>query len=633
MAEFTPSISHCDDSRNAFAAFPATLSRSQTRRLLLGLCLLTVALRALTAWRLAAVCDDAYYYQWVATMWEQGRTATALKYLNVNVYPLILWGLKSAGLSWPLGGMLWGLVVSGLTVLPLFGLARRLFDDRTAAVSCFLFAVHPRLIFLSIEPIREPTFWLMFLLSAYWIHCFAKSSRGWPAAMAAGIALALAIHTRTEGWALLVLLFSWPMTLAPAHVTRPRRVLRIGLALVMIPAFLLAVNLTLLRDHDRWEWGRFAPLRGLVEWLPIDLTGKAVEGQNVEGRRAKSRRKECPGGEREERGPLRNSYSVHGRKYSVLSTQYSVPSTQYSVRSTHDRVDLRTFDLPTFDLPTLRPSDLRLSDLRPSDLPTLAVSTFDFATFDLPTFDRRAGYVFVNQFAEKFEYVSLVFLLIALVCRGREWFDRDHLPMYLLFAGILLAIWVRLAQFGDINGRYFLTAYLIALPVEAVGVLIVIDRLRTWTARVAWRDWLPRMVPFAILLALATVFGVKTVMRRHKGRIAQAELGLRLREQLPPFRVIEVDRSAVRVGHFALGSLPQVSFDDEGDGPPPREPDVIISAIPVPPSVRERARHCGLVEFSTPDLQPEDSGFRVFARLSRARRIGIANRRANDERR
>jgi hypothetical protein len=670
MAETAPLHALHDRLPDAGFGLPATLNGSQARRILLALLLLAVVPRALTAWRLPAVCNDAYYYQWVATMWEQGRTATALKYLNVNVYPLILWGLKSTGLPWPLGGMLWGVLVSTLTVLPLFGLARRLFDDRVASVSCFLFAVHPGLIFLSVEPIREPTFWLLFLLSAYWIHCFATSNRGngnpkseprnpkeiqssnsrfptcgdpdagsvrvastsrswswgfghwlffrisrrlslkrgvlrisaggWLCACGAGIALALAIHTRTEGWALLVLLFTWPITLAPPHVTRLRRILRIATALAMIPAFLLAANLTVLRDHDRWEWGRFAPLRGFVEWLPIDLTGNERSINSIGRGRTPCR----PAGvcaafpSRSAGNPLR----------SVGSLMSGVP-------------------LP---IPGPLASQRRAGT---ESGPDSSPSRRDGPVAKNKRVQRSAAYVFVNQFGEKFEYVSLVFLLVGLVGRGREWLDRGGIPMFILFSGILLAVWVRLTHFGDINGRYFLTAYLVALPAEATGVLIAIERLRTRAAKIARHNWVPTAVPFAILLALTTAFCFKAFTRQNRGRVREAELGRRIREQLPPFRVLEADRSAVRVGHFALGSLPRVAFDDEGDGPPPPEPDVIISAIPVPPPVRERATSCGLVEFSSPELQPEDNGFRVFARPLGARQTGIANRRVNRERR
>ena len=69
-----------------------------------------------------------------------------------------------------LGGEIFSVsTVYSLTILPLFGLVRRLYDDRVAAATCFLFAIRPELIESSIEPIRGPTFWFFFVVSLYFI--------------------------------------------------------------------------------------------------------------------------------------------------------------------------------------------------------------------------------------------------------------------------------------------------------------------------------------------------------------------------------------------------------------------------------------------------------------------------------
>ena len=153
-----------------------SFSRRQLCLVLSMLVLMTAIPRILMAWQLIGICNDGYYYLSVARMWEQGQTEAALSYLNVNTYPLILWGLKSVGLPFAWDFKLWGVLVSCLTVFPLFGLARRLFNDRVAGVAVLLFAIHPELIELSVEPIREPTFWFLFLLTSYLLHRCATSA-------------------------------------------------------------------------------------------------------------------------------------------------------------------------------------------------------------------------------------------------------------------------------------------------------------------------------------------------------------------------------------------------------------------------------------------------------------------------
>ena len=59
--------------------------------------------------------------------------------------------------------------ISSLVVLPLWGWARRQFDDRVALVACLLYAVHPKFIIESPEVMRDPTFWFLFMLAIYWL--------------------------------------------------------------------------------------------------------------------------------------------------------------------------------------------------------------------------------------------------------------------------------------------------------------------------------------------------------------------------------------------------------------------------------------------------------------------------------
>ena len=94
--------------------------------------------RALAAWKLPAVCDDAYYYLHVADSLDRGRFARALEYLNINIYPLLLSGLHRLGLDWIFAAKLWGVLTGTALVLPLFDWLRRMFDKRIALIAVFL---------------------------------------------------------------------------------------------------------------------------------------------------------------------------------------------------------------------------------------------------------------------------------------------------------------------------------------------------------------------------------------------------------------------------------------------------------------------------------------------------------------
>ena len=99
--------------------------------------------------------------------------------------------------------------------------------------------------------IRDPTFWFLLTLTLYLAWRAVLELKPWLFA-AAGVALALAIHTRIEGLFLLAPLALWAVFRWPA-VRGHRLRLALGglLCLAMIPGWVLLMNATLLRGHPR----------------------------------------------------------------------------------------------------------------------------------------------------------------------------------------------------------------------------------------------------------------------------------------------------------------------------------------------------------------------------------------------
>ena len=160
----TGSIAGPNGSSAGLARLGPILSRTSVR---LGLLLVACAVpRIVVACKLSAVCDDGYSYLHVADALERGRLDQALEYLNLNIYPVVLMGLHKLGLEWTTAGKLWGVLIGTAIAVPLFDWLRRMFDERIATAGVFLYAVHPKLIEYSVEPIREATFWFFFVLAA-----------------------------------------------------------------------------------------------------------------------------------------------------------------------------------------------------------------------------------------------------------------------------------------------------------------------------------------------------------------------------------------------------------------------------------------------------------------------------------
>jgi len=242
--------------------FPSRLSGntalavSRRRALLALLVLICLVPRAWAAWRWNILWADTVTYLKAAESLERGDLESAFSVLGLNVYPIILIRLRRLNVDWTAAGEWWSVAMATLAVLPLFGWVRRQFDYRVATAACLLYAVHPKLVAFSPLIIRDPTFWFLFNLTLYLAWRAAVEIRWW-LFLAGGVALTLAVHTRSEGWVLLVPVVLWPALRMPRAVgRRGRLMLGTMVCVATIPASVTVVNVTWLRECPRWEMVR-----------------------------------------------------------------------------------------------------------------------------------------------------------------------------------------------------------------------------------------------------------------------------------------------------------------------------------------------------------------------------------------
>ena len=238
-----------DYPNHLITAQPEQLRLPPARWLLLLLVLLCLAPRAVVALRTPSICIDGAVYVNSARALEAGNFHVALMEGAINLYPVILMLLHRLGLEWEVAGALWGVTISSLVVLPLWGWVRRQFDDRVALVACLLYVVHPKFIIESPEVMRDPTFWFLFTLAIYCMWRAVTEVR-YGYFIATGAAITLASFTRVEGLFLLVLLAMWTFWRWLALRTGRRKLL-VGatLCVLVFPSLLMLINVAWLYDH------------------------------------------------------------------------------------------------------------------------------------------------------------------------------------------------------------------------------------------------------------------------------------------------------------------------------------------------------------------------------------------------
>ncbi len=252
---------------------------------LFGMFLLCLTPRLWMACLVHAACPDGYYYISLASSCQVGNWAEAFSYLNLNIYPLILLGLHKLGLNWLIAAKFWSVLLSSLAVLPLFGWVRRLFCDQVAWSACFLYAVHAEFVEFSMEPIRDPTFWCLFNLGLYaTLRATSEAKLRW--FFAGGLTLALAVHTRSEGWLLLIPFAMWFGRQWVVNQKGRKRLLTGGaLWLAVTPLLIVLINSTLLREEPEWKLGRLTHFRLAWNWLQEQGAGVINSRTNRRGKR------------------------------------------------------------------------------------------------------------------------------------------------------------------------------------------------------------------------------------------------------------------------------------------------------------------------------------------------------------
>jgi hypothetical protein len=244
-----------------------------TLALLLALCLIP---RAVIALRTPCIVGDGVVYVNAARAIEAHDARGALWEGGINIYPAILAAFHRLGVDWETAAALWGVTAATLIVLPLWGWVRRQFDDRVALVACLLYIVHPRLIVESPEVMRDPTFWLFFMLAIYWLWRAVTEVRlGW--FLAAGVAITLASLTRVEGLFLLTPLALWTFWRWRALAERRWKLLAgAALCVLAFPLLLLLINVIWLHGHSQWTMMRVSPLARVRPWIEFMLGYGAV---------------------------------------------------------------------------------------------------------------------------------------------------------------------------------------------------------------------------------------------------------------------------------------------------------------------------------------------------------------------
>ena len=453
---------------------------------LLLICLLP---RLWMTWKIDTVCPDAVLYLRLADALHDGNWSAGLEQISLNTFTLILMQLQRLGADLTVAGQWWSLAVSTLAVLPIYGFARRQFDERVGLLAAFFYAIHPAAIERSPEVVRDPTYWLFFTLSLY-LSWRAIAELRWHLFAAAGLSVALAALTRFEGLFLMIPLAGWSLVRA-WHYPAARWRLAAG-ALIVVMSFPLAVY------GIRVLWLQDAPVERMVRTDPLDRVKFWISSW-------------LPGDE-----AAAGSTTVAATPAPIIA----VPAPTVAAKPVTDALATPAQDVPA---PAVAMPSTAVTVSPATALPALPDVSLVAAEVAPRSFGNRMTlgeslHIFSRKGIEGLNPFALLAAAVSVLAWWPLARRSDQLPLLALAGTILLSSWIHMSFSGELSSRYFISVFLVMTPWSGLGMMWPPSRrlhgLQNW----AHDDWRPGVVAAGMLAALAIGCWSNSFMTSYEGR-------------------------------------------------------------------------------------------------------------------
>lgn len=163
-----------------------------------------LVVRFLAILQTPVIANDAIGYIEAAKLFFSGAYHEALKHCSFSLFPLLIVPFYKIFGDWVIAGQWLSALCGALTVIPLYLLARRIFDEKIALWGAIFYLICPSLVIFSAEVLRNIPF-ILFFITALWIGYTGMKDEKTGLVALAGIVIFLSILIRKEGIVLLII--------------------------------------------------------------------------------------------------------------------------------------------------------------------------------------------------------------------------------------------------------------------------------------------------------------------------------------------------------------------------------------------------------------------------------------------
>lgn len=151
------------------------------------------------------LANDAVFYIKLARLYSSGDYVAAFKLYPYSLFPLLIASFHEIWGDWVLAGQWVSALCGALTVIPIYLLARRIFDEKIALWAAIFYALCPNLVRYSAEVLRDMPFILFYIMALWGGHKGIRSG-SWVHIALASVFVYLSSLFRAEGLLLLIAL-------------------------------------------------------------------------------------------------------------------------------------------------------------------------------------------------------------------------------------------------------------------------------------------------------------------------------------------------------------------------------------------------------------------------------------------
>ena len=202
---------------------------------LTALVLLTILTRVIIFLKIEVISNDGIFYVQIAKLLSEGKYNEI--YFPFILYPVLISLVQKLIEDWELSGRLISIMVSTATVIPIFLLGRRLYNERVAWLSALFYIFLPNILRYSTDLLRDPTGWFLMVLTIWLV--WLGHQRGRPVFFGlASLTAGLGSLTRLEGfviWGVSILFIAF---CGKEGLSLMKRALNVALLGIVFPLFL-----------------------------------------------------------------------------------------------------------------------------------------------------------------------------------------------------------------------------------------------------------------------------------------------------------------------------------------------------------------------------------------------------------